>query len=281
MLVRMTLSMAWVRRLPTGDELVFASDSRLRGGESWDSSPKVLQLPRTDSLISFAGKTYRAYPLMLQLVRAIRMHEPSRERRVPLPAAKGHALRVMNQMVSQIDDLPEGQERPDDLDFEFILGGYSWQESKFRIWTLHRDESLGELTFRPAVPWAGQGTGHKVLAIIGDVAQEAHARLQTLLERRGKLGMGHLDMEPFEVLRDMLRSGEFPTIGGAPQVAKVYPYLQSALLPVMWPDKDGTPHAAGRPALSYETFPFQAIDPDAPGRSTVSVLGGSEINEEK
>lgn len=69
MLVRMTLSMAWVRRLPTGDELVFASDSRLRGGESRDSSPKVLQLPRTDSLISFAGKTHRAYPLMLQLVR--------------------------------------------------------------------------------------------------------------------------------------------------------------------------------------------------------------------
>lgn len=40
-------------------------------------------------------------------------------------------------MMSLINDLPNGQERPDDLDFEFILGGYSWQESKLRIWTLH------------------------------------------------------------------------------------------------------------------------------------------------
>ena len=125
---------------------------------------------------------------------------------MPLPAVKGHALRVMNQMVSLIADLPKRQERPDDLDFEFILGGYSWQEGKFRIWTLHRDESLQALTFRPAVPWAGQGTGHKVVAIIGDIAQEAHIRLQMLLEQRGKLGCGSLDMEPFEVLRDMLRS---------------------------------------------------------------------------
>lgn len=108
--------------------------------------------------------------------------------------------------------------------------------------------------------------------MIGGVAQESHARLQTLLEARGKLQSGHLDMKPFEVLQDMLRSREFPTIDGASQVAKVHPFLQSALLPVLWPDKEGPAHTAGRPALSYETLPFPAIDPDAPGRSSATLM---------
>ncbi len=70
-------------------------------------------------------------------------------------------------------------------------------------------------------------------------------------------------MEPLEVLRDMLRSGDFDTIGGAPQVGKVFPYLQSALLPLYWPDSSGEPHVGGRPALPYEVFSTPIIDPEA------------------
>ena len=53
----MTLTVAWERTTPTGSELVFASDSRLRLGGTWDASPKIFGLPRTDALMAFAGDT--------------------------------------------------------------------------------------------------------------------------------------------------------------------------------------------------------------------------------
>src|ERR1019366_314181 len=62
----MTLSMAWIRTVGSHEELVFASNSRLSGGADWDSCPKLMLLPRGDSLIGFAGSTLDAYPLMLQ-----------------------------------------------------------------------------------------------------------------------------------------------------------------------------------------------------------------------
>jgi hypothetical protein len=98
----MTLSVAWVRTVNTVEELVFASDSRLRFGQAWDCCPKILTLPRTDCLISFAGDTHYAYPLMLQMNNAIDMYPPSRMRRVDIEDVRGHTLRVFNQMRSYI-----------------------------------------------------------------------------------------------------------------------------------------------------------------------------------
>lgn len=92
----MTLSIAWLRTVGSVEELVFASDSRLRSGEAWDCCPKILTLPRSDCLISFAGSTAYAYPLMLQMARAIEFYPASSDRRVDIAHLKGHTLRVFN-----------------------------------------------------------------------------------------------------------------------------------------------------------------------------------------
>src|SRR5688500_4667415 len=76
-----TLSLACVRNVGTVRALVFASDSRLRSGEAWDSCPKIFTLPRSDCLISFAGQTHYAYPLMLQMIQSSEVFRPSRSRR--------------------------------------------------------------------------------------------------------------------------------------------------------------------------------------------------------
>lgn len=53
-------------------------------------------------------------------------------------------------------------------------------------------------------------------------------------------------MEPFEVIRDMLkeqwesqqkRSEKYRTIGGAPQMIKVYQYMNSRPVGMYWPEK--------------------------------------------
>lgn len=261
----MTLSVAWIRRVGDVEELVFASDSRLRGGEAWDCCPKIIPMPRSDCLVAFSGSTWRAYPLALQLANAIELFPGSRRRRKDISDLRTHSLQVFEQMMSLLHDLPAGQTSPETPDTEFLIGGFSWKRGEYRIWRLHFDAHLGRYTFAPIREWPGQAEGaRKVVAFSGDVAQEAAERLRALLQKRGKLGMGGLDMEPFEVLRDMIRSEDFPSVGGAPQLAKVYRYLQVQPFGVMWPDSSGTPHAYGRPALSYEIFDAPVMDPDAP-----------------
>ena len=88
----MTLSIAWVRDMNGYQELVVATDSRLRAGYAWDSCPKIMILPRLDSVICFAGQTEYAYPLMLQMKYSIDMYPKSRDRAMDIAQMKGHTL---------------------------------------------------------------------------------------------------------------------------------------------------------------------------------------------
>ena len=70
----MTLCTAWIRQSNNTEELVFATDSTLTGGEKWDNGIKLFELPRKDCLLCFAGSTFRAYPLILNLVSSIKFN---------------------------------------------------------------------------------------------------------------------------------------------------------------------------------------------------------------
>jgi hypothetical protein len=92
----MTLGMAWVRSIGEIRELIVISDSRLGGGQFWDANPKIMLLPRSDCVISFAGSTNAAYPLMLQAYNAIAMYDPAANRRLDIAHLKGHLVRVQS-----------------------------------------------------------------------------------------------------------------------------------------------------------------------------------------
>ena len=92
----LTIAAAWVRHFGLSEELVFASDSRLRWAGAWDSCPKIFCLPRTDAVIAFAGDTMWAYPIIAQTANHIAAFRPSLRRENDLLEAKGHALRVVN-----------------------------------------------------------------------------------------------------------------------------------------------------------------------------------------
>lgn len=258
----MTLSIAWVRKVKNCEELVVATDSRLRGGYAWDSCPKIIALPRSDSVICFAGSTQDAYPLMLQMRLAIEMHPPSRDRAMDIIDMKGHTLRVFNYMRNFIHDLPRGEDEPQEPEVVFLLGGYSWRKKAFLIWWLYYDRGIRKFTFRPAKLWRGV-SGQKKIAFIGDGVSEAKARLKRLLAERNRLIEGGFDMEPFEVLRDIIRENVSPLIGGPPQLVKVYQHMNCVPHGVYWPDKNsGTITVLGRPLLDYETTILPVLDPD-------------------
>ena len=70
-------------------------------------------------------------------------------------------------------------------------------------------------------------------------------------------------MEPFEVLRDMLREGKYNSIGGPPQIVKVYRYLNAMPYGVYWPNRESDHITVlGRPLLDYETLEYPILDPD-------------------
>lgn len=75
--------------------------------------------------------------------------------------------------------------------------------------------------------------------------------------------VGGLDMEPFEVLRDMIRETKFTSIGGPPQMVKVYKHLNTLPHNIFWPTRDANQLTfLGRPLLSYEKNRFLSLDPD-------------------
>lgn len=69
----MTLCTAYIRQVNDTEELVFATDSCLTGGEKWKHGIKLFELPRKDCLLCFAGSTIRACPLVLNLISSIHL----------------------------------------------------------------------------------------------------------------------------------------------------------------------------------------------------------------
>jgi hypothetical protein len=204
---------------------------------------------------------------MLQTYNAILMHGAARDRAMDLPELKGHLLRVINQARSVVSNLPRGHMGPVLTDARFMFSGYSWRQKRFRCWTLHYDNEIDRFTFRPMTRWQAQKGAAKEVAFVGDapVVRAAKSALVSLLRAKGKLIAGGLDMEPFEVLRDLLRSNRFDEIGGAPQVVKVYEYMKSHAFPLYWPSlASGQISLLGRPLLAYEKPAGKIIDPDNP-----------------
>jgi hypothetical protein len=258
----MTLALAWLRKVKTIEELVIATDSRLRFGCAWDCCPKAFPLPRGDAAICFAGGTFYAYPLLLQIRSAVEFHSRSLSRAQDLADFKGHLLRIMNDMCKQVGDLPVGHSEPDQPDADFLLGGYSWKLKRFVVWSLYFNVHLKRFTFRPAQKWRGV-KGKRVFAIVGDSLNEAKKRLISLLRSKGKLAAGGFDMEPLEVLRDMIRERVDPSIGGPLQVVKVYRHLNASPYAVYWPSRRaGNVTLFGRPLLKYERTQCLVLDPD-------------------
>lgn len=276
----MTIAAAWTRNLKGCHELVLVTDSRLSGdGRTFDACTKVITLPREDCAIAFAGFSGHGYPMMQQVSQAIDAHAPLKRGSLDVVELKSHILKIFDGMADSIKS-SERVSSPTDItpEAEFIFGGYSWKSKEFKIWHIRYSRIAGRFEAHPPasirkVPHvggyrlgtAGQNGDTAIdaqVVFIGDQAKICKKLFLELLNTRDNLS--HLDMEPFEVIRDMLRSSrKSETIGGSPQIVKVYQYMKSAPLGVFWPDKGtGRIHLHGRKCLGYERIDRWIIDPD-------------------
>ena len=280
----MTITAAWVRRLHSCNELVFAADSRLSGGaRTFDYCAKILTLPRSDCAIAFAGFTDNAYPMMHQLSLAIDSFGPLRDRVMDIREVKTHAIKIFDSMASSIANESPYLGPPDD--FTFLLGGYSWIEKRFFIWTIRYSVAVEGFIAVEAPTLACNGVARKVfyagdervikskssalgqIAFAGDQGPEGSRRLIEMLTDRfsatpSLFNSAALDLEPLEVVCQMLKDRKRArSIGGAPQLVKVYEHLNTQSFAVKWGASGEEPFLQGRPLLSYENVDVWIMDP--------------------
>ncbi|MBB2903579.1 hypothetical protein FHR75_004422 [Kineococcus radiotolerans] len=238
-----------------------ASDSRLSNGQRFDYAQKVFQTPRKDTLIAFAGDTSYAYPLLMQVMRAIEGYPFSADGRLTLPKLKGHILRVFQQSYDAIHDLPRGESWPEAPDNFFLLAGFDWQAGDFKCWQLSFDVNSHKFIYRPIL-----GSKQDPFFFASD---DRVAVSDAIAATRKKLGMSsrnspleRLDMEPFEVLSEIIGDSQYPTIGGAPQLGKIYRSMNTCLFQVRLGDSAATDsYVMGRPLLHGEKSDFPVFDP--------------------
>lgn len=264
----MTIAAAWVRTLDTGaQELIVCSDSRLSDGKRFDHCQKIFRFERCDSAICFAGRTDWAYPMLVAAINAVGIHLPSQTRALSLAKFKTHLVNILNQMQSEVHNFAKGENIPE---VTFIFGGYDWWKKCFRIWRVTFDPaslkftyeerkgsnkfgSLGRIEFAGDTEWCDAfRTNLKALA------QERHGK------DMGKAAKARFNLEPFEVIRDLVsQATPDDSIGGAPQAVKVYQFQNSTDIGIFWPSvNDGRLFLAGRPLLEYERATIRSvIDP--------------------
>jgi len=256
----MTLIAVWVRQGRLTDELVVAADSRLTGGLIWDGAPKILTFPRGDCVLAFAGNTDVAYPLMIQIHNTLLAYEASATRRLDVPEAARHAVAVINQMRGLISDLPMGQDRPEHPRTLFMFAGFSWRFTKFMAWRIVYSPGLDQFLLRPIHGVRGMAPG-RLLKFVGDASSSATSRLAEVLIPKGTLVRGGLDMEPAEILIEFIHRDDQRSIGGTPQIVKIFRHANTDAYAVDWPSKHGRPFFFGRPLLNYERIDVPIIYP--------------------
>ncbi|MEY8755746.1 hypothetical protein AB9M93_14900 [Peribacillus frigoritolerans] len=262
----MTLSIAWIRKINDCEELIIASDSRLNGGGAvWDQCPKIVLFPRSDSSISFAGNTLYTYPFLVQVSNAIQSYNRSQDRAMDLHDLRGHIISIINDISNKITITVPGLTKTEELkDTEFILGGYSWIRKKFSFWKIYYDLHLKKFVYN--TPQYLGNFGEIIFA--GDQAKAGKTALINLLKSRNNNNLineviSGFNMEPFEILVDLLKQSKLEdTIGGPPQIVKVYQHMNCKPIGVYWPNKnEGKPTLMGRTLFKNEDSDFWFIDP--------------------
>jgi len=185
---------------------------------------------------------------MLQLYYAIAAHQPARERSLDIARVKAHLLKVFTDLVKRVRVEPEPVRA---ADVQFIFGGYSWFQKRFRFWTIYYLEAEQRFAAREALSF------HPRLskaAFIGDWARPVRNALVRRLNSDGP----HAYLEPLSVLAEFLKGAKpTDTIGGPPQMVRIAEHMNTRPLCIRWMNEVTL---FGRPLFDYENSDYWTVD---------------------
>lgn len=248
----MTLCVSWLREVNDEQELVFATDSHLSGGERW-SGIKLFELPRKDCLICFAGETNRTYPLILNLISSIKFDEHLSSVHTDIVEVLNYLTQLFTSHCHSISGYGTRDLNSVVGDFQFLFGGWSWKANIFKLWRLKYDRETERIEHEEA------NLDGRLCAFIGDELDKAKELLNEQLISSGR---GTFDMEPLKVLIEMIRDPDYYSIGGAVQMARIHPPGLTEFLGIYWPSIRGKKTFLGRNVSTEISPTVEFIDPD-------------------
>lgn len=257
----MTLVAAWLRKNSTLYELVVASDSRISGGESWDACPKVMTLPRPGTAIVMSGDAAEAYTFLLQAINTCNLLDGNKTGRTDLHYLAKKLRDVYADLRNHVYDLPFGQTRPETPNLDVAIFGWSWRHLGFEGYSFAYDRqgvlrmsNIGSLRRDAAYP----------LHLMGDAASDARRRITRMMRARGLprpirgdpeasrvARDAFFQWEPLEVIVEMAGDEAVRTVGGPPQVIRIYQYGEAEAF--VWRTAEAD-YFGGRPIQSSERF---------------------------
>lgn len=259
----MTLVAVWIRQNDTLRELVAIADSRLSGGESWDKCPKLLPLPRPATAIAMSGDATAAYAFLIQATNTCLLLDGNRSGRIDIGGLARDLSEVYADSRDGVGDLPPGADRPDVPELDVVLMGWSWRRLRFEAYSYRYDKG-GVLRMTPMVGELSPERAYGIY-LAGDASGEARRRLHLLKEERflpvpikghpdarDMARDANFDWEPLEVLMDLIADDTVRTVGGVPQMLRIYQYGETESF--VWRTADGADHFGGRPINEGERF---------------------------
>lgn len=244
----MTLCIAWVRKKGISDEVCVIADSCFTGGQRFLAAPKIFPLDRGDCVIACAGDTMYSFPVIEHIRQAIPLNQGLKERAIDLSDLL-HSIRdITNKVLFQ-----ETEKQVEGPNFSMIIAGYSWKLKKPIIQELRYKRSE-----RRMVLHTPKTIKRTPFAVIGDEVSAVRRNIFLKLEAEGIQNNEPVDMQPLDTLLEYIRNTDIRSIGGVPQMAKVYPCLN--ILPFGFLNQEKQLFHFGRPLMDYETYPFPIID---------------------
>jgi hypothetical protein len=261
----MTLCAAWIRDINENEELIFASDSVLTGGEKWNHGIKLFELPRKDCLLCFAGETYRAYPLILNLISIIKQDTKLQNQAMDIQEVLYVIVEIFTELVKSIFEKPTGNTSEIGSEAKFLFGGWSWKENRYRIWRINFSAEINGFIYNEET---AESEKSRTCVFLGDpetqeksMSDIAKKKYKELLIKKDKFD-ARLDMEPLEVLVEMSRSKEVYEVDGAMQIGKVYKSGSNEFFGIYWPSVKGTPSFLGKLYDKHSKPYVRYYDPD-------------------
>ena len=129
---------------------------------------------------------------------------------------------------------------------------------------------LGDPSASPAAQRRAKRTGNSPVKKCTDVEAMARKEFVELLKSRKIENCAGLNMEPMEVLRDIITKKRSPYVGGPPQLIKIYPYLSTRVFGIRWGNERRVA-ILGRLLRHGEKMHVPILDPD-----TLQVEGPKE-----
>ncbi len=207
--------------------------------------------------MAMSGDATEAYAFLLQAINTTNLLDGHLSGRTDIGSLAKQLRKVYADSRKHVSGLPVGVKTADVPNLQVMLVGWCWRKLRFEGYAYFYD-SLGKLVMQRVTNFEKSGPGG--VYFFGDAAQAANKQLRSemklvnLRKRRpggtGKTMYSELDWQPLKVLCDVIEDPAVRTVGGVPQVLKIYQYGSTESF--VWRDEQDRDSFGGRRVLAKE-----------------------------